>query len=217
MIRLNTLFHIALLAAFVIFNSPVAVKAMSNMSYAAKAETYLQSLKTAKAAFIQTNHDGSQLTGTFYLDRPGKLRFDYDGSEDFVVADGYFIYFYDSELEQQTNAPIGQTLADFILRDNISMTDGLNLTNIKQAGGYIQMTLVQKNDPQAGQVILAFADDGAGDQNFELRKWRVIDPQGLITEVELINMQSPTIHKAGLFHYRDPKREERREKGLFNE
>lgn len=215
--RLNTLFHIALFAAFLIFSAPIAVQATSNFSWQGKAEQYLQGLKTAQAQFIQTNHDGSQLSGTFYLDRPGKLRFDYDGSDDFVVADGYFIYFYDSELEQQTNAPIGQTLADFILRDKLTMSGDITISNITRAGGYVQMTLTQTSDPQAGKIILAFADDTVDGQKFSLRKWRVIDPQGLITEVELVDMQSPATHKAGLFHYADPKREEKREKGLFND
>lgn len=215
--KLNTLFHVVLFSAFLLFSAPLVAQAMSNTSYTAKAQSYLQNLKTAKASFIQTNHDGSQLAGTFYLNRPGKLRFDYDGSDDFVVADGYFIYFYDSELEQQTNAPIGQTLADFILRDNLTLSGDVAITDVKRAGGYVQMTLTQTSDPAAGKIILAFADDAIDGQTFELRKWRVIDPQGLITEVELIGMQSPAVHKAGLFHYFDPKREEKREKGMFNE
>ncbi len=64
-------------------------------------------LKTVKARFVQTAPDGGQTRGTFYLNRPGKLRFQYDPPlKDFVVADGLFIYFYDGELEQQSNAPI---------------------------------------------------------------------------------------------------------------
>ena len=71
------------------------------MPYSArKAENYLRGLKTAKANFIQSTSSGLQLFGTFYLDRPGKLRFEYDALDDFVVADGIFIYFYDSELEE---------------------------------------------------------------------------------------------------------------------
>ncbi len=79
----------------------------------ARAENYLRNLSTVKADFIQTAHNGSRLSGTFYLNRPGKLRFEYNEVDDFIVADGFFIYFYDSEMQEQTNAPIGQTLADF--------------------------------------------------------------------------------------------------------
>ena len=80
-----------------------------------RAEKYLQDLKTAQARFVQTTHNGTQLVGTFYLSRPGKLRFEYDAPmEDFVVADGMFIYFYDAELEEQTNAPIKATMASLL-------------------------------------------------------------------------------------------------------
>jgi outer membrane lipoprotein-sorting protein len=77
-----------------------------------KAEAYLQGLKTAKADFVQISSLGSRLSGQFYLNRPGKLRFDYNEVDDFIVADGVFVYFYDSQLGEQSNAPIGQTLAD---------------------------------------------------------------------------------------------------------
>jgi len=193
-----------LIAALLTFAAPAyALSAPEKLDYVARAENYLQSFKTAKAGFIQTSHDGSQFTGTFYLDRPGKLRFDYDNSDDFVVADGFFIYFYDAELGEQTNAPIGQTLADFILRKDLKFRDDITVQEIKRAGGYIQITLVQKADPSAGSIILAFAND----QTFALKKWRIIDMQGLITEVELIDLQSPVEHSGGLFAYRDPNRE----------
>ena len=66
-----------------------------------QAESYFTGLKTVKSRFVQTSADGSQTRGTFYLNRPGKLRFEYDPpSKDFVVADGLFIYFYDGEMKQ---------------------------------------------------------------------------------------------------------------------
>lgn len=168
---------------------------------AAKIENYLNTLKTAQARFVQTTHDGTQLVGTFYLERPGKLRFEYDPPiEDFVVADGFFIYFYDAELGEQTNAPIGQTLADFLLRSDIKLSDDVTVDSIKRGGGYLQVTLSQTADPAAGTLMLAFTEDP-----LTLKKWRVIDAQGLITEVELFYLKTGITHPAGLFAYKDPK------------
>ena len=56
-----------------------------------KAEEYLRGLTTAKADFIQRAHNGARLSGTFYLDRPGRLRFEYNEVDDIIVADGFFI------------------------------------------------------------------------------------------------------------------------------
>ena len=164
-------------------------------------ENYLNSLTTARARFVQTTHGGQQLVGTFYLDRPGKLRFEYDDPiKDFVVADGVFIYFYDAEAEEQSNAPIGQTLADFILRKNLDLTDDITVRKYEEKGGLIQMEMVQAADPEAGTLLLGFEQSP-----LTLKKWRVIDAQGLITEVELFYLKTGIKHPDGIFVYKDPK------------
>ena len=171
-----------------------------------KAEKYLQNLGTARARFVQTTHDGTQLVGTFYLDRPGKLRFEYDPPiEDFVVADGFFIYFYDAELGEQTNAPIGQTLADFFLREDLELSGDLTVKEARRSGDYLQITVVQSADQEAGKIILGFKED----PEFKLSKWRIVDGQGLITEVELFYLKTDITHPADLFVYQDPKKGEK--------
>ena len=167
-------------------------------------EKYLNGLKTAQARFVPTTHDGTQLTGTVYLDRPGKLRFEYDPPlEDFVVADGFFIYFYDAELGEQTNAPIGETLADFLLRSDIKMSGDVKVDHIKRGGGYLQVGLTQAADAEAGSLMLALTEDD--DKGLSLKKWRIIDGQGLLTEIELFYLKSGVEHPDGLFVYKDPK------------
>jgi len=169
-----------------------------------KVETYLQNLSSARARFVQTTHDGTQLVGTFYLQRPGKLRFEYDDPiEDFVVADGFFIYFYDAELGEQTNAPIGQTLADFFLRKDLSLSEDVKVESLKHKGGFLQVELVQKSDPEAGSLTLGFKE-GKKDTPMTLSKWRVVDAQGLITEVELFYLKTDIKHPSDLFVYADP-------------
>lgn len=166
----------------------------------AKVENYLQNLKTAQARFVQTTHNGQQLVGTFSLKRPGKLRFEYDPPvKNFVVADGMFIYFYDGELEEQTNAPIGTTLADFFLRKNFSLSEGLTVKEAKRAGGLLQVQVVQSDDPEGGSLSFAFTENP-----LELKRWRVIDAQGLITEVELFYIKRDVEFDSKLFVYVDP-------------
>ena len=166
-----------------------------------QAQSYLNSLATAQSRFIQTTHDGGQLVGTFYLSRPGKLRFEYDPPiEDFVVADGLFLYFYDSQLQEQVNVPIGQSLADFFLRKNADMRDGdVMITDVQRGGGLLQIKLVQKSDPQAGSLTL-----GLQEKPMRLKKWRVIDAQGLITEVELFYLKTDLEIDKDKFIYRNP-------------
>ena len=152
-----------------------------------QAQHALNSLTKVQADFTMTTTNGQSLTGTFYLNRPGKLR---------------FIYFYDAELEEQSNAPIGSTLADFLLRDDIRLSGDIAVTRIMRAAGLVQITLTQSDDPGAGELILGF-DEGS----FDLRKWRVIDSLGNITEVELSNVNENPVFTRDLFFYIDPKKE----------
>ena len=166
----------------------------------ARAEDYLRDLTTARARFLQTAHDGSQLIGTFYLSRPGKLRFEYDDPvEDFIVADGFFIYFYDAALGEQTNAPIGQTLADFLLRSDLRLDGDITVQKIHRDGGLLQITLTQTTDPAAGSLTLGFTEEPLA-----LKKWRVTDAMGLITEIELFQLETAIELPGNLFAYHNP-------------
>ncbi|HOO50974.1 MAG TPA: outer membrane lipoprotein carrier protein LolA [Alphaproteobacteria bacterium] len=171
-----------------------------------KAEDYFARLNTVQARFVQTSADGRQQRGTFYLDRPGKLRFQYDApNEDFVVADGLFIYFYDSQLKQQSHAPISETLAYFLLRDKMKLTGDLTVTKIMRSGDLVQISLVQTDQKESGTLVLGFTEDKS--KNLELKKWRIIDAMGNITETELFNIKKDVKFKQkGLFAYHDPER-----------
>lgn len=166
-----------------------------------KAEAYLQNLKTATADFIQTSTLGSRLSGKFYLNRPGKLRFDYNEVDDFIVADGVFVYFYDSQLQEQSNAPIGQTLADFLLRKDLSLSGDLKVVKLFKKNDHVSITVVQEDEPSAGQVELIFSE-----VPYQLARWRITDAQGEVTEVILKNLQTGMQFKdVSLFGYKDPK------------
>lgn len=170
-----------------------------------KAENYFAGLKNAKARFIQTAPNGTQQRGTFYLSRPGKLRFEYDPpNDDFIVADGLFIYFYDGVMKQQSNAPISQTLADFLLREKLKLSGDLKVTKILHAPNLVQIFVEQTKEPKSGTLVLGFEEKK---EKYELKKWRIIDALGNIVETELFNIEYPEKFKnsAKLFSYQDPK------------
>ena len=173
-----------------------------------KAEAYLQNLSTARARFVQTAHGGKQYVGTFYLDRPGKLRFEYDPPvEDFIVADGIFIYFYDAELQEQTNAPIAATLANFFLRDDLELGDDLEVTKVWREDEELNLTVIQEGEPEDGSLTLAFKENP-----LTLSSWSVVDPQGYTTKVELFYLKTGITHPSGLFIYNGPDKA-----GTFND
>jgi len=171
----------------------------------ARVEDYLNQIRTLRARFVQIADDGSSMRGMFHLSRPGKMRIDYDEPvENFIVADGRFVYFWDAELEQQSNAPIGSTLADMLLRDRIDLSGDVTVTGMERGPGYLEVTLVQTADPGLGRLTLVFEE-----RPFALRKWRVLDAQGLTTEVALMNPELGVALNQDLFYFRDPTRRRR--------
>jgi outer membrane lipoprotein-sorting protein len=165
-------------------------------------EASMGRVDTVQARFVQTAPDGVQRMGTFYLDRPGKMRFEYDPPvKDMVVADGLQLYYYDGELKQTSSAPVSQTLADFILRKNIKLSGDVKIVKVQDGGGLRQVTLTQTADPDAGTITLGFAAEP-----LQLRKWRIVDGTGQITEVELFDVIENPPLPASLFVYKDPTR-----------
>ena len=197
-------FFIAVLFTCVVFVEPAFSIPHKKEDQIARVEKYLQDLKTMKARFIQTASDGGKTSGVFYLQRPGKMRFEYDEPiEDFIVADGLYIYFYDSEMEQQSNIAIGNSLADFILRKDLKLSGDVTVTNVKhkKEDDTIHVSLTQTSDPEAGVLTLVFQRTP-----MRLLKWYIYDAQGQTTEVSLWEIETGVTFKdKKLFRYRDPK------------
>lgn len=165
-----------------------------------QAENWLSNLTTGTARFEQEGFDGRIATGTFYIHRPGKLRFEYDGKNpDLAVADGWLIHFYDAEQRQSSSAPIGQTLADFLLRPSAKLDGDLQVTNLRSSKGMLSMSVAQTRDPAAGQIVLHFTESP-----FMLKAWEIIDSQGLRTKMTLENFQTGMALPASLFVFNDP-------------
>lgn len=193
--------HIFILMALCLAALPArAASPQAHQADIQKAETYLRGLSTAQADFILKDSNGTKLSGIFSLSRPGRLRFDYNETDDFIVADGYFIYFYDSQMQEQTNAPVGATLADFLLRKDLSLSGDVTVTDVTKGSNATAITLVQADQPGAGSLQLFFSD-----VPFQLTRWIVRDATGATTEVMLKNMKRGVKFSSGTFAYLDPK------------
>lgn len=201
LLRLLPLIVICLMAAPVVQAQPVS----DAQATVTAVENYMRGLRTLKSRFIQTAPDGTRTAGDFLLKRPGRMRFDYAAPvTDFVVADGRFIYYYDGQMKETSNAPISQSLADFFLRSDLKLSGDVKVTDIALAGELLTVSLVQAQDPAAGTLILGF------EQNpLRLKKWRVLDSQGAITEIELVDAIEGIEIDNKVFDYYDPTRRDR--------
>ena len=168
----------------------------------ARIEGYLNSLRTLRADFLQIGPDGATATGTFYYDRPDRMRLDYDPpSELLIIANDWKLVYQDRRLEQTSQLFTSQTPLGFLLDDEIRLRDGeVTVTSLERRGGEVQVTLVQTDEPAEGSITLAFAE-----QPFELRRWTIVDAQGYATHIVLEDIETGVPLDEELFIYRDPR------------
>lgn len=167
----------------------------------ARAEDYLNSVRTLKARFLQIAPNGSQAEGTAFFSRPGRMRLQYDPpSPLLVVADGTFLIVHDKELDNPSYIPLGSTPAGILVRDNVQL-DGkdVTVTRVQRQPGVLALTMVESEDPAAGDLTLVFSE-----RPFALRQWRVTDAQGSVTTVSLFEAQTGVSLDPKLFEFKDP-------------
>jgi outer membrane lipoprotein-sorting protein len=161
-----------------------------------RVQEYLNGLVTLKSRFLQASSTGNFAEGTFYLSRPGKMRVEYDPPVQFlIVADGTWLIYQDKELDQITHIPLGLSPADILVQENVSLLAGeLIVTKIDRGPGIISITIMREEDG-GGQLTLIFSD-----KPLKLKKWVVIDPQGVKTSVSLLSSQRDVSFDSKLFN-----------------
>lgn len=164
----------------------------------------IRRIDTLQADFVQVNPNGSRWTGTFYLDRPGRMRIEYDNEPYLYVADGNFLSYYDGELDQRSDIPLGQSLADFFVREQIGLDDDVTVVDAGHSGASVYATVVQTDDPGAGTLTLYLTD-----QPRALERWVVVDGQGQRTDVTLTSRQANIPLSSDLWRAPRPERDYR--------
>jgi outer membrane lipoprotein-sorting protein len=167
-----------------------------------RAEAYLNGITTLKARFLQVSPNGTSVEGDAYLSRPGKLRLQYDPpSPLLVVADGSFLIVFDQQLGEPSWLPLNSTPAGVLVRANVKLNGGdVAVTRVSRLPGAIRVSLVQADEPGAGEITLVFSD-----RPYQLRQWQVKDAQNQITTVSLFEAQSGLSLDSKLFEFKDPK------------
>jgi outer membrane lipoprotein-sorting protein len=165
--------------------APGVVRSAQDQADIARIEAYLNGLKTLKAHFMQVAQNGGISEGTAWLERPGRMRFQYDPPAPFLLIAAHGVLtFHDSALQQTTNIGLSRTPLGILLAEKVELSGPVSVTAIQRLPGQIQLTLVRNESPGDGSLTLIFAD-----QPLTLRQWTVIDPQRRETHVTLYNAQ----------------------------
>jgi outer membrane lipoprotein-sorting protein len=151
-------------------------------------QTYLNGIKTVHGKFEQTNPDGAVSSGTIWLSRPGRMRFEYDApTKLLIVCDGNFIEVNDKSLNDIQFVPVQDTPAWLILRDGIQLSGDVTVTRFERGPKIFRVTVAQSSDQSDSTLTMVFSDDP-----LTLQQWTVINPQGQTTTVALTDLQEAT-------------------------
>ena len=182
---MRTLFTVVLSALALLFAAALPAQAQGQVGVP-EIEKYLNSLRTMQARFVQTNPNGSIIQGTFYVRRPGRLRFEYDAPSQLkIVADGFQVTMWDPTTKDFGQWPIGWTAASFLVKDPLSLSGDLRVEKLERVNGLIEATMSQAKKPQDGKVIVRFVENP-----LTLRGWTIIDNRGQKVTVALNGMQT---------------------------
>jgi outer membrane lipoprotein-sorting protein len=160
-------------------------------------DRYLQQLRSAEGTFRQTNPNGSAQTGRFFLQKPGRIRFEYDTPKGaMVIADGSWVGVFDPKSNRNpTRYPLDKTPLSLLLRDRLSLAEpGLVLGATRDADG-TDITVVDPRAPQDGRLVMSFSD-----RPVQLRSWEVITRGGQRTRVALTSLRTGGSFERRLFN-----------------
>lgn len=163
---------------------------------AGKVSSYLSSLVNVSGNFVQVGPDGKRSTGDFYIQKPGKIRFEYDDPSPIaLVADGSSVIVRDRRLATQDVYPLSQTPLRFLLSDRIDLLRDTNVVGVGSDDMFISVTIEEKQ-PLIGTSRLMLM---IGAKDNQLKQWTVTDPQGYDTTVAVYNLDTTKKLDPGMF------------------
>lgn len=143
---------------------------------------YINGLKRAEMPFTQVNDDGSTTTGQLYLNRPGRMRFEYAApARDLVIAQGGILSVFDGRSNTGPEKyQVSHTPLKLLLARNVDLTRAKMVTGHTGDDTKTIVTAQDPDDPAQGSIQLVFSNDPIA-----LRQWVITDNAGGRTTIDL--------------------------------
>jgi outer membrane lipoprotein-sorting protein len=176
--------------------APPKVPSQDAMSAVQRANAWLNSSQTLIADFTQIGGDGRKTEGELYVQRPGRLRFEYASPATLqIIADGTSVAVRDKKLATQDLYFINQTPLKFLLKSDIDISRDTRILDVKTDAKTTSIFIEDKATFGGTSHIRLVFDT----QTSVLQQWTVTDPQGYETLVRLSNHDVKTKPPSDLF------------------
>jgi len=150
-----------------------------------KVSAYLSSIQQLVGDFVQIGPDGSRVKGEFYIQKPGKIRFEYDPPSPIqIIADGESVIVRDRKLATQDLFPLSQTPLRYLLSERIDLLRDTNVVGVRADDTFVTI-VIEERQPLVGTSRLVMM---LGAKDYQLKQWTITDPQGYDTTVAVSNL-----------------------------
>jgi outer membrane lipoprotein-sorting protein len=161
-----------------------------------RVSSYLSSVQTMVGNFVQIGPDGSRTQGTFYIQKPGKVRFQYNPPTPLdIIADGSSVVVRDRKLDTQQLYPLSQTPLRYLLADHIDLIHDTDVINVSSDDTFVSVVIEEKQLVVGTSRLMIMFDA----KDLTLKQWTVTDPQGLDTTVAVYNLDQAKKPDPNLF------------------
>ncbi len=151
---------------------------------AQKIADHFSAVKTMTGEFVQFGPRGEQTGGTFYLQRPGKVRFDYKNSPIRVISDGESVVINNRKLDTWDLYPLSKTPLKLLLANKIDLGGG-RLQSVKLEPDATTLVVGDKSVFGNSKITMMFDP-----KTFDLKQWTITDAQKLDTTVMVFNVRT---------------------------
>ena len=135
--------------------------------------------------FAQYGADGSYATGTVHLQRPGKVRFEYDDPNPLlIVSDGVTLVQHDKALETFDRVPLSATPLNYFLKENVNLANDTEVVSFQKLPGQWWVTARDGSGQLDGAITMAF-----NPATMALSEWVIMDEFGGQTTVRLSELR----------------------------
>jgi len=157
---------------------------------------YLSSVQTMVGNFAQVGPDGQRTQGTFYIQKPGKVRFEYNPPTPIdIIADGSSVVVRDRNLATQDLYPLSQTPLRYLLADRIDLLRDTDVVSVTSDDTFVTVVVEEKQLVVGTSRLMVMFDA----KDLSLKQWTVTDPQGLDTTVAVFNLDATKKPDPNLF------------------
>ncbi len=155
----------------------------SQMEEIKKIDQQYNQFLVVKSKFLQKDSSGNTAKGWFIIERPGKLRVEYENIPIRFIASNNSLLYQDIKLKQKSFIPIKSTPFHYLMATNTSfLSKEVMIVNYQILEEYTEITFVNRENPALGSLTLFLSND-----NSQIIKWNVFDSKGILTEVFLNN------------------------------